>query len=112
MRASTPQGEEVVVCAAETKPALINNAASERGTLNFMQKIRPNIKGKRGKRKAILWIPTSPLARRFRAVILMGMTETVEEKRARRLELARKALKEFYAQCFWSYRDDLEITEE
>ena len=30
----------------------------------------------------------------------------------RRLELARKAFKEFYAQCFWSYREDAEITEE
>ena len=29
-----------------------------------------------------------------------------------RLELARKAFKEFYAQCFWSYREDAEITEE
>jgi len=25
--------------------------------------------------------------------------------------LARKAFKEFYAQCFWSYREDAEITE-
>ena len=32
--------------------------------------------------------------------------------RQRRLELARKAFKEFYAQCFWSYRQDTEITEE
>jgi hypothetical protein len=32
--------------------------------------------------------------------------------RQRRLELARKAFKEFYAQCFWSYREDVEITEE
>ena len=31
--------------------------------------------------------------------------------RQRRLELARKAFKEFYAQCFWSYRADAEITE-
>ena len=27
-------------------------------------------------------------------------------------KLARKAFKEFYAQCFWSYREDAEITEE
>jgi hypothetical protein len=33
------------------------------------------------------------------------------EGRQRRLELARKAFKEFYAQCFWSYREDAEITE-
>ncbi len=32
--------------------------------------------------------------------------------RQRRLELARKAFKEFYAQCFWSYREDAEITDE
>lgn len=30
----------------------------------------------------------------------------------RRLALARRAFKEFYAQCFWSYREDAEITEE
>jgi len=39
------------------------------------------------------------------------MTETEEAKRARRLELARQAFKEFSAQCFWWYREDLEITE-
>lgn len=32
--------------------------------------------------------------------------------RLRRLELARKAYRDFYAQCFWSYREDAEITEE
>ena len=32
--------------------------------------------------------------------------------RQRRLELARRAFKEFYAPCFWSYREDAEITEE
>ena len=32
--------------------------------------------------------------------------------RQRRLKLAQKAFKEFYAQCFWSYREDAEITEE
>jgi hypothetical protein len=30
----------------------------------------------------------------------------------RRLDLARAAYKEFYAQCFWSYREDAEITED
>jgi hypothetical protein len=34
------------------------------------------------------------------------------EARRRRLELARQAFKDFYAQCFWSYRPDAEITEE
>ena len=32
--------------------------------------------------------------------------------RQRRLELAKKAFREFYAQCFWSYREDTEITED
>ena len=34
------------------------------------------------------------------------------EARRRRLELARQAFKDFYAQCFWSYRPDAEITED
>jgi len=34
------------------------------------------------------------------------------EARRRRLDLAKKAFREFYAQCFWSYREDAEITEE
>ena len=34
------------------------------------------------------------------------------EARQRRVELARKAFKDFHAQCFWSYRKDAEITEE
>jgi len=28
------------------------------------------------------------------------------------LELARKAYREFYAQCFWSYRENADITED
>ena len=40
----------------------------------------------------------------------MEVTEQIS--RERRLELARQAFKDFYAQCFWSYREDLEITEE
>ena len=32
--------------------------------------------------------------------------------RQRRLDVARKAFREFYAQCFWSYREDAEITED
>jgi len=40
------------------------------------------------------------------------MEETVQTDRERRLERARQAFKEFYVQCFWSYREDLEITEE
>jgi hypothetical protein len=34
------------------------------------------------------------------------------EARRRRVELARRAFKQFHAQCFWSYREDAEITEE
>jgi hypothetical protein len=40
------------------------------------------------------------------------MNNEPASERERRLELARKAFKEFYARCFWSYREDLEITEE
>jgi hypothetical protein len=32
--------------------------------------------------------------------------------RQHRLRLAQKAFKDFYAQCFWSYREDAEITED
>jgi hypothetical protein len=32
--------------------------------------------------------------------------------RQHRLDLAKKAFREFYAQCFWSYREDAEITED
>lgn len=35
-----------------------------------------------------------------------------DEDRRRRVELARRAFKNFYAQCFWSYRRDAEIGEE
>lgn len=49
--------------------------------------------------------------------IIAGMSETDQSLddaavRQRRVELARKAFREFYAQCFWSYREDAEITEE
>jgi hypothetical protein len=40
------------------------------------------------------------------------MSEPEQGSRQRRLELARRAFRDFYLQCFWSYRDDLEITEE
>jgi hypothetical protein len=40
------------------------------------------------------------------------MTEPTPEQSQCRLELARHAFKEFYAQCFWSYCEDAEITEE
>ena len=42
------------------------------------------------------------------------MTETEQEarERQRRTELARRAFKEFYIQCFWSWQEDPEITEE
>lgn len=35
-----------------------------------------------------------------------------EAARRRRLELAQRAYRDFFAQCFWSYREDAEITEE
>ena len=34
------------------------------------------------------------------------MTQPISEQRQRRLELARQAFKEFYAQCFWSADPD------
>ena len=40
------------------------------------------------------------------------MEATAQTDRERRLELASKAFRDYYAQCFWSYREDLEITEE
>ena len=45
------------------------------------------------------------------------MPETVptlrdNEASQRRLGLAKRAFREFYAQCFWSYREDAEITED
>jgi hypothetical protein len=42
----------------------------------------------------------------------VNTTQESPEGRQRRLELARQALKDFYALCFWSYREDAEITEE
>ena len=43
-----------------------------------------------------------------------GPVPTVNEcdARRRRLDLARQAFKDFYAQCFWSYRPDVDITED
>jgi hypothetical protein len=40
------------------------------------------------------------------------METMADTDRERRLELARKAFRDFYALCFWSYREDMEITEE
>ncbi len=42
----------------------------------------------------------------------LAMDTTDEAKSNRRLELAQRAYQDFYAQCFWSYRRDLKITEE
>lgn len=42
----------------------------------------------------------------------MSVNTSDTAARQRRLELARKAFKEFYAQCFWSYREDAQITED
>ncbi len=40
------------------------------------------------------------------------MNESEKSDRERRLELARRAFKEHFAQCFWSWSEDAEITEE
>jgi hypothetical protein len=55
-----------------------------------------------------------PLAANSSTLAAMGETDqslcdTVV--RQRRLDLAKTAFREFYAQCFWSYREDTEITE-
>jgi hypothetical protein len=39
------------------------------------------------------------------------METTVDAERQRRLELARRAFKEFYAQCFWSSDPNLVVEE-
>jgi hypothetical protein len=39
------------------------------------------------------------------------MESTVDAERERRLELARRVFKEYYAQCFWSWDSALEIRE-
>ncbi len=39
------------------------------------------------------------------------MEVELESDQKRRVALAREAFKDFYAQCFWSYREDAEITE-
>ena len=41
----------------------------------------------------------------------MNATQEISEARQRRLELARRAFKEFYVQCFWSWQENPEITE-
>jgi hypothetical protein len=48
---------------------------------------------------------------------MAGMDETEQSLcdtavRQRRLNLAKQAFREFYAQCFWSYREDADITED
>ena len=43
---------------------------------------------------------------------VVATTTATTADQQRRLELARRAFKEFYARCFWSYREDMEITEE
>jgi len=56
-----------------------------------------------------------PLAAYSSKITRMSETEQAlcdSAVRRRRLELARKAFREFYAQCFWSYREDAEITED
>lgn len=39
------------------------------------------------------------------------METTVQSERERRLELARRAFKDFYAQCFWSSDPNLVVKE-
>jgi hypothetical protein len=56
-----------------------------------------------------------PLTANSSRIAEMSETEQtlgVIANRQRRLDLAKKAFREFYAQCFWSYREDAEITED
>jgi hypothetical protein len=51
------------------------------------------------------------------ATTIADMVETDQSSRdamvrQRRIDLAQKAFREFYALCFWSYREDTEITED
>jgi hypothetical protein len=41
----------------------------------------------------------------------VNTTQPIPEQRERRLELARQAFKEFYAQCFWSSDPDHQVGE-
>lgn len=40
------------------------------------------------------------------------MSESEQAERERRVALARQAFREFSAQCFWSWNENAEITEE
>jgi hypothetical protein len=42
----------------------------------------------------------------------VNTTQPISEQRQRRLELARQAFKDFYVQCFWSWQENPEITED
>ncbi len=56
-----------------------------------------------------------PLAANSSIIVRMSQTDQSLRDtalRQRRLDLARKAFREFHAQCFWSYREDAEITED
>lgn len=39
------------------------------------------------------------------------MDQAIQTDGEHRLKLARRAYRDFHAQCFWSYRADFEITE-
>jgi hypothetical protein len=41
----------------------------------------------------------------------VNITEQIPDQRQRRLELARKAFKELYAQCFWSSDPNHQVVE-
>jgi len=42
----------------------------------------------------------------------VNTTQQTPEKRERQVELARQAFKDFYVQCFWSWQENPEITED
>ena len=56
--------------------------------------------------------PVSRLALVSERVKVICMDQDEQARRERRLQLAKQAFKDFSLQCFWSCREDLEITED
>ena len=57
-------------------------------------------------------VTTAHLPGPFCGCTLPGVNDSEQSDRERRLELAKRAFKEFSAQCFWSADPNLEIREE
>lgn len=57
-------------------------------------------------------VACGPVAEPISFPAMNAAAEKSPAERERRLVLARKAFEEFHALCFWSCRDEIEITEE